>query len=518
MNSYSGNGVYIAFLKPSTSSEYTFIDDINIFATSNCLTPTDIAVSEITDNTVTVRWTPRNEEDTWQVAVAPAGYDVNSVGFETVYTNPCTIAGLTENTLYDVYVKALCSNSEESAWTYPVTFKTYCSPIGEIPYNQSFDSYSNQNIQIPSCWTTLTNNLAQQTVFMTTDQAASGTTALRLNSSSEYYACAILPEFTASYNINTLQVSFKALKTSMSDGLIEVGVITNASDISTFVPIRTIDASVYSAPNVWQDFVVALNGYAGGHGRIAFRSPSIFNSSVFIDDVQVSIFSGCVAPSNLAVQAISATFLSNEQGSCHFFLQVRNFCCTFAPQMKSKFIISIIGALLTICIVSCRTQQVPLPPVVQSLLPTDTTILPTFPAEVLYVLGTKWEADSLLQQEQSIADYMEQELIRLYPEKAYKGYINKLCSVADLLLVSSAQRPTLFAPKQQEIRFLSGQSPSGTLYAALDSLSMEEELQILELTPQEQADWNALQSLIRSDQPLTKAFHRGRVCGLLKDR
>ena len=307
LNSYSGNGVYIAFLKPSTSSEYTFIDDINIFATSNCLTPTDIAVSEITDNTVTVRWTPRNEEDTWQVAVAPAGYDVNSVGFETVYTNPCTIAGLTENTLYDVYVKALCSNSEESAWTYPVTFKTYCSPIGEIPYNQSFDSYSNQNIQIPSCWTTLTNNLAQQTVFMTTDQAASGTTALRLNSSSEYYACAILPEFTASYNINTLQVSFKALKTSMSDGLIEVGVITNASDISTFVPIRTIDASVYSAPNVWQDFVVALNGYAGGHGRIAFRSPSIFNSSVFIDDVQVSIFSGCVAPSNLNVQAISGS-------------------------------------------------------------------------------------------------------------------------------------------------------------------------------------------------------------------
>ena len=172
--------------------------------------------------------------------------------------------------------------------------------------------------------------------------------------------------------------------------------------------------------------------------------------------------------------------------------------------MKSKFIISIIVALLTICSISCRTQQVPLPPVVQSLLPTDTTILPTFPAEVLYVLGTKWEADSLLQQEQSIADYMEQELIRLYPEKAYKGYINKLCSVADLLLVSSAQRPTLFAPKQQEIRFLSGQSPSGTLYAALDSLSIEEELQILELTPQEQADWNALQSLIRSDQPLTR--------------
>ena len=307
LTNYSGNGVYIAFLKPSTTSEYTFIDDINIFATSNCLSPTDIVVSEVTDNTLTVGWTARNEEDAWQVAVVPAGDNVNSVGFETVYTNPCTIAGLNENTTYDVYVKALCSNSEESAWTYPITSTTNCSPIGEIPYNQSFDSYSNQNIQIPSCWTILTNNLAQQAVFMTTDQASSGTTALRLNSSSEYYACAILPEFTSSYAINTLQVSFKALKTSISDGLIEVGVITNASDISTFVPIRTIDATMYEAPSLWQDFVVALNGYTGGHGRIAFRSPSIFNSSVFIDDVQVSIFSGCVTPSNFNVQAISGS-------------------------------------------------------------------------------------------------------------------------------------------------------------------------------------------------------------------
>ena len=160
---------------------------------------------------------------------------------------------------------------------------------------------------------------------------------------------------------------------------------------------------------------------------------------------------------------------------------------------------------LFLLLVGCRTQNT---------LPTrggmgvsftpDTTALPSFPAEALYVLGAQWEADTLLQADMTIAEYIEQELIRLYPEKAYQGYMQRLCATADRLLVSSAQRPTLFAPKQQEIRFAHGQSPSGTLYAILDSVSMEEELQVLELTPQEEADWQRLQALAHSNQPLTR--------------
>ena len=163
----------------------------------------------------------------------------------------------------------------------------------------------------------------------------------------------------------------------------------------------------------------------------------------------------------------------------------------------------ILWIILCLALVSCRTQRLSSLPIANVPSP-DTTALPTFPAEALYVLGAQWEADTLLQQEQSIADYIEQELIRLYPEKAYKGYMHRLCATADQLLVSSAQRPTLFAPKQQEIRFAHGQSPSGKLYAILDSLSVDEELQVLELTPQENADWQRLQALAHSNQPLTR--------------
>ena len=160
---------------------------------------------------------------------------------------------------------------------------------------------------------------------------------------------------------------------------------------------------------------------------------------------------------------------------------------------------------LFLLLIGCRTQQsFPIKDRVGGGFTPDTTVLPSFPAEALYVLGAKWEADSMLQQEQSIADYIEQELMRLYPGKAYKGYINKLCSVADRLLVSSAQRPTLFVPKQQELRFVQAHSSSSALYAVLDSLSADEELQVLELTPQEEADWLQLQTLVHAELPLTR--------------
>lgn len=158
---------------------------------------------------------------------------------------------------------------------------------------------------------------------------------------------------------------------------------------------------------------------------------------------------------------------------------------------------------LFLLLVGCRTQNT-LPSREGMGFTPDTTALPTFPSEALYVLGARWEADSMLQKEQNLADFIEQELIRLYPEKAYKGYISKLCSVADQLLVNSTQRPTLFIPKQQEIRYSNSQSPSGILYANLDSLSIDKELQLLELTPQEQADWQRLQELAHSHQPLTR--------------
>ena len=161
---------------------------------------------------------------------------------------------------------------------------------------------------------------------------------------------------------------------------------------------------------------------------------------------------------------------------------------------------------LFLLLIGCRTQNtLPFREGMRLGFTPDTTALPTFPSEAFYVLGARWEADSLLQEDMTIAEYLEKELIRLYPEKAYKGYVQRLCSVADCLLVNSQHTPSLFIPKRQEINFVSGYSSSkATSYAILDSLTMVEEMMALEFTPQEEEDWHALQTLVHSNQPLTR--------------
>ncbi len=164
-------------------------------------------------------------------------------------------------------------------------------------------------------------------------------------------------------------------------------------------------------------------------------------------------------------------------------------------------------------LIGCRTQNtLPLRERTGGCSP-DTTALPTFPAAALYVLGAQWEADSMLQQRLTIAEYMEQELMRLYPEKTYHGYVQRLCAMTDSLLMAEQRTPTLFVPQRQEITFASANATKHTanhatayttLYALLDSLTVYEEMMALEFTPQEEADWLTLQSLVHADQPLTR--------------
>jgi hypothetical protein len=54
----------------------------------------------------------------------------------------------------------------------------------------------------------------------------------------------------------------------------------------------------------------------------------------------------------------------------------------------------------------------------------DTTIIPNFDVEVLYVLAREYEnvQDTL----RSMGEYVEERLIELYPEKAYRGMMSKV--------------------------------------------------------------------------------------------
>ena len=190
LTDYTGYGSYIALRKLETSGNSTYIDDVEVFTTPNCLRPMEVAVAEITDNSVSVSWTSRNEETEWQVAVVPAGSDADEATPETVTSNPCTILNLADNTEYDVYVKAVCGSGETSEWALPVSFRTRCLPTDVIPYTENFEGLVDGENAFPSCWSRNTNYTSTAYPYVDDIRASEGDASLYFYASSSVYSLA----------------------------------------------------------------------------------------------------------------------------------------------------------------------------------------------------------------------------------------------------------------------------------------------------------------------------------------
>ncbi len=176
--------------------------------------------------------------------------------------------------------------------------------------------------------------------------------------------------------------------------------------------------------------------------------------------------------------------------------------------MKQTFPVLLLLALLGLA--GCHTQKKAVLPAAANPAPqaqADTTVLPLFPAEALYIIGREWEClhDSLSPKyltpraarvrtdSVSLADYMEQRLLELYPERAYAGYIRKVEQMASLLLYAGAENATIS-------NLIGGELPSpdqlnAHLLPPSAAVSDSAEMALLELNQAEQERLLLLNSL-----------------------
>ena len=273
-----------------------------------CRMPNALSVSNITSEGATINWTGHNTDSGYELVCVPSGNHVSSGTPISVTDTFYILTGYVDNTDYDVYVRANCS-PDNSNWAM-TSFRTECLPIEQLPYVEDFDTYGTGNSAYPNCWK---KNTTSSYPYISGTQHASGSGSLYFYSYSDNHSAAILPSILSElYPINTLQVSFKVLKTSASYGHIEVGVITDPTDISTFTLVKSIDGSLLESTNTWYEFTTYFNNYQGEPGRIAFLSPETYSSFAYIDDVVVEVISGCGTPINFAASQItgSSAYLS----------------------------------------------------------------------------------------------------------------------------------------------------------------------------------------------------------------
>ena len=130
--------IHIAFhvpFYPSTGiyrGQMIMIDNVNIEDVPACPEPFNVVINPNTvgDTQFNVQWETAGTQTAWEIAVVP--YDVEITGdipAEYIYnatTNPFTVTNVDPSSKYNVYVRTICAQDSQSAWTLPVEVVTKC--------------------------------------------------------------------------------------------------------------------------------------------------------------------------------------------------------------------------------------------------------------------------------------------------------------------------------------------------------------------------------------------------------
>ena len=319
---YTGTGAYIGLFAPQPSSNmnYGYVDNVRVDLIPTCPKPQNLTVTNATQNSVTLSWTEMGTAQDWTVEYGPAGYIQGTGTPVQVHNTPSTtITGLLASTTYDFYVQSDCGSGDVSAWSIKATGTTLCGSVTVLPYTENFDSYGTGTNAYPTCWGKI-NTYTDVRPYCNSSYAYGGSTAgLYFYTTGTMYNIATTPEFDATIPINTLKAKFMFRGGSSSTNYVnamQVGVMTNPMDASTFVPVDTVYAG--SSVTTYESREVSFANYTGTGHFIAFKNGLLGGGTYYyagMDNLVISVDSNatpptpptCATPTGLTVPASSIT-------------------------------------------------------------------------------------------------------------------------------------------------------------------------------------------------------------------
>ena len=281
----------------------------------SCLRPANVTVNNIEQTSATVHWT--STATNFEVEYGPAGFVHGNGIVVTTTGDSLNITGLTNNTQYDVYVRALCSATDISDWSVVRSFTTACG-LSTLPLVMDFENEATGTAApMPNCWMRWNNSTGSYNYYPyvnnTSGSAHSGTkyAYFYFTSSSGYSTDAMLitPEIdTISTPMNTIEAVFWAKRSSSYTNNVYIGVVENESAPNTsFIPVDTIALTA-----TYTEYTVSFANYTGYGNRIAFRGTASSTNYIYLDDIVIEQISECERAYNLT--ASHATQNSVELG------------------------------------------------------------------------------------------------------------------------------------------------------------------------------------------------------------
>ena len=297
---------YIAIRYNSNDKFYLFIDDLEVSYTFevSCAKPTDLTKGVITANSATFTWTKGGDESSWQYICLPAesSVDWSDANVQVATSETATVSGLTASTDYKFYVRAYCSESDQSIGA-AFAFTTPCEAKA-LPFSENFNSATGT---VPECWSRVPYvNGTSSYPYLNNSQGVGGTKAMYFyGGASSNPSILVLPMLDAPTNTLVVSFDYRNSQTSANYGQAKLGYMTDPDDASTFHSIKSYTRSATYTP-VEEELMSGAP--ANSYIAIQFAGGSS-NSYLAIDNIEVSVASACKRPGDLMVGATSPTSL-----------------------------------------------------------------------------------------------------------------------------------------------------------------------------------------------------------------
>ena len=177
-----------------------YLDDVNIEIAPTCPKQNGLQVTALTSSSVTLDWTAGNsEQDHWDLFITTDANVTPSASTVPTVTNidqkPYTHTGLNPETVYFAFVRARCSDTDQSDWTDACRFVTPQIPVvvdGEHPYENDFENtcgwlFVNGDCPNQWCYGSAANNTqnGEKAIYISND---GGTNNTYTNTKSVVYA------------------------------------------------------------------------------------------------------------------------------------------------------------------------------------------------------------------------------------------------------------------------------------------------------------------------------------------
>ncbi|MBQ9312343.1 MAG: fibronectin type III domain-containing protein, partial [Bacteroidales bacterium] len=316
-SNYEGENLYIALRFSNNSvATWTVVDDVTLEEIPACAIPSDLTANA-TSTSAELSWI--GNVSSYEVYYKKTSETEYTQVEETITETSYTLEVLDPNTPYQWYVVAICDEGTNPQSS-PITFTTDCGAWTEesLPATESFEIATETNPYV-SCWTVLSSDNSSYPSRYTA-YGHTGNAGMLLYSYNSGTTPNMIAMNTYQGNINELQVSFYGRGWGSSACTLEVGIMTDLSDMETFVSAGSFNVSDLASYSTYEEFTVSFADVEVESENdmyyVVFKTEETNSQGWLIDDITLEKIPACSKPINLSANTStnSATLSWSSSG------------------------------------------------------------------------------------------------------------------------------------------------------------------------------------------------------------